>query len=1082
MRLNIFKIVFVFAALAFAGTSTAQFATTGDATTIGCSKFELTPDIGAMKGSMNQIATVDLTSSFNLLFTVNFGCEDTGGEGMSFIMQTGAWGTGAGAFGLGYQGLSGNSISVEFDTRDNQTSGEVTNWDSNGDHISLMTNGSIDHSSTDCITGLPLDNISSTSANVEDCLDHLVEIIWTGGGTQTLEVKFDGVTRLTHTEDFINVRFGGVSNVLWGWAGSTGVFSNTQTVGVALEPDFSYSATACPGDLINFTDLTVAQNTITDWLWDFDGYGTSTLQNPSFTFTDAGNHPVKLVVTDAAGCQDSVTIEIGVGFVTDITTSAPIVCIGETADLEVTAEPFTGSDCCFQLVLGDLWDDGWAGNEVEVWVDGVLTGSYAPAASGMGGAYEETIDLCFDHDAVVELIISGDAFPFECYYNFLDAGGATLLSVAAGATWVDGHTETYTVDCGFTPPAYTFSWSPGGILSSTTVPNPTATLTTGTWIYVVVTNPDDGCVIGDSVFVDTHPPVDAVISGLETICDGATGDLTITLTGTPPFDIDVTGPSGPLPTITTSASPYTLSVGEDGIYTITAVTGDGCVGTFSGTGEIDVIIPPTVDIEADAAYCDGDPITDLTVVSGGGGTVNWYADAGLTGPPLFTGTTYSPTPGIGVTSYYAAETEGVLGCEGPADMVTITVNPIPPAPLFTGVLEYCEGEVPVPIVAEPALGGSITWYDGPPPATVVSPLLTYVPSTLTPGTVTYYITETAAGCEGPATPVPFVTKPRPAAPAVTGDDQYCEGDVFTALTATPGLGGDINWEDAVGTSLFTGTTYTPSPPPGSTDYYIYEELDGCVSDPTIFTIIVDPAPEVDVITEAEICLGDSVFVTAVHNDYPLTWSNGDTDESTWLVADTTTWFFIVATNPLCGFAEDSIQLIVNNLPIITAGNDTTMGIGGEVELWAESNIPVTFTWTPDVDECVEDDCSIIYDVPDQATVYVVVGTDANGCVSSDTVLVDIDGYMEVFVPNIFSPNADGHNDVLLVRGPRLYNFNIQIFDRWGKKVFETSDQKDNWDGTLNGKELAPQTFVYMLSGETVLGEQISKQGNVTIIK
>ena len=55
---------------------------------------------------------------------------------------------------------------------------------------------------------------------------------------------------------------------------------------------------------------------------------------------------------------------------------------------------------------------------------------------------------------------------------------------------------------------------------------------------------------------------------------------------------------------------------------------------------------PSVDIEADATYCDGDPIADLTVVSSGGGTINWYSDAGLTSL-LFTGTVYTPTPGIG---------------------------------------------------------------------------------------------------------------------------------------------------------------------------------------------------------------------------------------------------------------------------------------------------------------------------------------------------------------------------------------------------------------------------------------------------
>jgi len=90
--------------------------------------------------------------------------------------------------------------------------------------------------------------------------------------------------------------------------------------------------------------------------------------------------------------------------------------------------------------------------------------------------------------------------------------------------------------------------------------------------------------------------------------------------------------------------------------------------------------------------------------------------------------------------------------------------------------------------------------------------------------------------------------------------------------------------------------------------------------------------------------------------------------------------------------------------------------------------------------------------------------------------------MDVFVPNIFSPNGDGYNDLLEIQGPRLFNYTIEIYDRWGKKVFQSTEQKEYWDGTIKGKPLAPQTFVYMLTGETVLGERVSQQGNVSIIK
>ena len=114
--------------------------------------------------------------------------------------------------------------------------------------------------------------------------------------------------------------------------------------------------------------------------------------------------------------------------------------------------------------------------------------------------------------------------------------------------------------------------------------------------------------------------------------------------------------------------------------------------------------------------------------------------------------------------------------------------------------------------------------------------------------------------------------------------------------------------------------------------------------------------------------------------------------------------------------------------------------------------------------------------------YIVDGVDLYGCHNYDTVLVDISGYMEIFVPNVFSPNGDGYNDFLIIEGPRLFDFKIEIFDRWGKLVFTSNDQKDSWNGKMQGESLAPQTFVYILRGETVLGEKANLSGNVSIIK
>lgn len=1069
-------------------TTHAQFNTTGSgATMAGCNEFQITPNSTNQTGSMYSLVPVDLTTSFSMLFKVNFGCDDFGGEGIAFVLQPGVWATGSGGFGLGYQGLT-NTVAVEFDTYNNNIA--QSNWDIAGDHISIMSNGVVNHNTASCLTGLPLDPISTFTGNVEDCQDHLVEIIWTAGAMQTLEVKVDGATSITHTSNMITNNLGGVSLVNWGWTGATSIFTNQQTVQIALCPSFDFSATNCPGQVINFTDNSAAQNTIVQYDWDFDGTIVNNGgPNPSHTFVTAGTHPVTLTITDNTGCTSDTTIDIGVGFEVTATADDAIICPGTSTVLHAEGTPYVGNTCCFELHCYDIWDDGWGGTKIQVWVDGVLQGSYFPPALGNGAAITEIFDFCWDIGSVIDLTVAGTPGiqPQESSVFLVNQDGDTIADIlsdfiAGTASWYNGATTQYVVDCGITPPSYTYLWDNAPLLSSTTDPDPTATLSTMTTFTVDVTDPNTGCVISTTVDVDVHPTPTADISGNPTICLGDDANLTIDFTGPGPYDIIVNGPGGPIAINGISANPYTLVVQDNGNYTMTSVIGGGCAGTVSGTGTVTVITPPTVDIESNETYCEGDAINALNVVSANGGTVDWYDNAALNPPALVTGNTYTPTPtGDGTFTYYAAETEGVLGCQGPSDMVTITINPVPNAPIVTGQTIYCFGDIGIPNQATATLGGTITWYNNPPPATVLSTATSYVP-TLNLGTTDIYVTETANNCESTPTLVSFTVKPTPIAPTVSGDMLYCEGDTPTNLTATQDIGGQISWQNTSNTVLATGTTYTPTLMVGSTTYWVYEILNGCQSDSTEFIIDVDPAPAVSVTPQVAICYGDSIQITAANNGYDITWNDGQTGETVYLGPEVSSWITVTATNPSCGFAEDSIYVIVNPLPNVVAGNDTLIGIGGEVTLWATSNGTVTYSWLPEVDECVAENCSVIYDVPDQATVYVVFATDQNGCQNTDSVLVDINGFMDVFVPNIFSPNGDGYNDFLEVLGPRLFNYKIEIYDRWGKRVFRSDEQKDYWDGTLNGSALSPQTFVYMLSGETVLGEQIVKEGNISIIK
>lgn len=85
---------------------------------------------------------------------------------------------------------------------------------------------------------------------------------------------------------------------------------------------------------------------------------------------------------------------------------------------------------------------------------------------------------------------------------------------------------------------------------------------------------------------------------------------------------------------------------------------------------------------------------------------------------------------------------------------------------------------------------------------------------------------------------------------------------------------------------------------------------------------------------------------------------------------------------------------------------------------------------------------------------------------------------EIWVPNVFSPNDDGQNEVFKARGTNLFEFEMRIYDRWGNKVFESDNIDDGWDGTFNGKPMNSAVFVYYILSA---GEVVSK-GNVTLLR
>lgn len=92
------------------------------------------------------------------------------------------------------------------------------------------------------------------------------------------------------------------------------------------------------------------------------------------------------------------------------------------------------------------------------------------------------------------------------------------------------------------------------------------------------------------------------------------------------------------------------------------------------------------------------------------------------------------------------------------------------------------------------------------------------------------------------------------------------------------------------------------------------------------------------------------------------------------------------------------------------------------------------------------------------------------------------GPPDIFVPNTFTPNNDGTNDRLYVRGNTIARMEFLIFDRWGELVFATDRQEEGWDGTFRGRAVDPAVFVYHLTVDCADGQRYFTKGNITVVR
>jgi len=154
--------------------------------------------------------------------------------------------------------------------------------------------------------------------------------------------------------------------------------------------------------------------------------------------------------------------------------------------------------------------------------------------------------------------------------------------------------------------------------------------------------------------------------------------------------------------------------------------------------------------------------------------------------------------------------------------------------------------------------------------------------------------------------------------------------------------------------------------------------------------------------------------------------------------------------------------------------------GEEIELDGTTNTHV-FYWTPpDSLSCTA--CLDPIANPSTTTDYVLNVLDNNGCRNTDTVTVFLDAVL--YIPNAFTPDGDGVNDIFLALGKEINTFQLLLFNRWGELIFTSNNINNGWNGRYKGKDSPMDVYVWKIKYSDYVNPEIvnEKIGHVTLIK
>jgi gliding motility-associated-like protein len=851
------------------------------------------------------------------------------------------------------------------------------------------------------------------------------------------------------------------------------------TVAVEELPAFSSSLefAACPGTTVSYNGQQLAAGSVTDF---------------SFTTANGCDSIVTVTVTEVAAIEGELEFDACSG--TNVTYNGQQLAAGS-----VTEFTFLTSQGCDSIVTVTVNELPAFSSQLTLQACTGSTASYNGQSLAPGSVTDFTLAASNGCDSVVtvtveEIGVLATNMPLEtCTGTTVSYNGQQL-----GPGSVTDFTFTSSLGC-------------DSIVTVTVAELPMYNTSlglqacAGTTVLYNGINLSPGTVINFTF--DAFNGCDSVVTVTVTEMDGF--EEYIELDACPGSTVSYNGQNLPAGSVT--GFTFTSSLGCDSVVTVTvnelpvftsALTLEACTGStavYNGTP-----LPPG-------------SITDFILTSSNG--CDSIVTVTVNEVPVLTGTLelqacensfvvfngQSLLPGS-VTDFTFTSS---LGCDS---IVTVTVNEVP---VLASSLQFqacpgstvsyngqnlqpgsvtdftltssqgCDSVVTVTVIEVPVLTSSLEFQACP------SSTVSYNGQNLQPGSVTDFTFTSSQGCDSIVTvtviEIPVqnssvqlsacegsfaiylgqVVLPGTVTEFTVLDSNGCNSIVTVSVETLPGATGAVTLQGCEGEPLFyQGTEIQP----GTNQDFTFNMSNGCDSIVTVTAL--PPLPVVSTNESVEICEGATTVIfgeeVSAPGNYSQTFTGSNSCDST-----------------------HTVTLSISNNLLLDFPGDITVELGESVVLnptvWPSTGL--TFNWQADPAlSCL--DCRNPTATPPETTTYTLTISDPDGCEATASQLVFVEFSPGVYIPNAFSPNNDGINDLFMIfsDGKSIAKVNsFLVFSRWGEKVFEFYDfQPDDpaggWDGTYRGDPLDPAVFIWFAEVAFIDGSKKLFKGGVTLVR